>query len=229
MLFWLIVLRMAAACLNTNEINHPGSSNTMSNAHQRILESAIGVFAEYGYAGASTREIAQRANVHQPAIAYHFNNKEQLWKDAVSFMWNDFLDNLKLHMQDQANLNDEQRIEQFSSFYVRHIANSPESVMLVVQEGAQTDDRGHWFNNTWIAPTAKVMYESLTGKKWRNNKSRQLHAVSLLSILTGSTLIFSQRSQIQSILSIDTTSPEFVDEHIKTVTIALNALLLNKT
>jgi TetR/AcrR family transcriptional regulator len=200
----------------------------MSDARERILQAAIEVFSKKGYAGAGTREIASLALVHQPAIAYHFKNKEMLWKESVSSMWTTLLSDLKREMKSANPRSDDERIEVFANFYVRHLAQAPESVMMVVQEGAQTDDRGLWFNETWIKPMARALYETLAGSKWvRKNRKFEIKAVSILSILTGSTLIFSQRSQLLSILDLDTRGDDFVNEHVKTVTQCLKALLLN--
>ena len=48
----------------------------------KILDAAEHVFAEHGYAGTSTREIARRADVPFGALHYHWGSKKQLW-DAV--------------------------------------------------------------------------------------------------------------------------------------------------
>lgn len=42
----------------------------------RIMEAAIDLFGEYGFDGASTRDIAARAGVNAPALQYYFENKE---------------------------------------------------------------------------------------------------------------------------------------------------------
>ncbi len=44
----------------------------------RILEAAMKCFAQQGFSGATTREIAAEASVTLPVIAYHFGNKEGL-------------------------------------------------------------------------------------------------------------------------------------------------------
>lgn len=44
----------------------------------RIIEAAYAVFAEEGYAGASTRRIAAAAGVNPPALQYYFHSKEGL-------------------------------------------------------------------------------------------------------------------------------------------------------
>ena len=49
----------------------------------RILRTALQVFATEGYEGASTRTLAQRANVNLPALQYYFGNKEGLYQAVV--------------------------------------------------------------------------------------------------------------------------------------------------
>ena len=46
----------------------------------RILDAAEEVFAEQGYAAASTREMARRARVPFGAVHYHWGSKRQLWE-----------------------------------------------------------------------------------------------------------------------------------------------------
>src|SRR4030095_175952 len=46
----------------------------------KILDAAEHAFAEHGYAGTSTREIARRARVPVGALHYHWGSKRQLWE-----------------------------------------------------------------------------------------------------------------------------------------------------
>jgi AcrR family transcriptional regulator len=46
----------------------------------RVLDAAEEVFAEHGYGGASTREMARRARVPFGAVHYHWGSKQQLWE-----------------------------------------------------------------------------------------------------------------------------------------------------
>ena len=46
---------------------------------ERLLETAIGKFAEKGYAGASVREIVEQAGVSKPVLYYYFQSKEGLF------------------------------------------------------------------------------------------------------------------------------------------------------
>ena len=58
--------------------NHTGGSPE-PNAKERLLETAIGMFAEKGYAGTSVREIVEQAGVSKPVLYYYFQSKEGLF------------------------------------------------------------------------------------------------------------------------------------------------------
>lgn len=47
--------------------------------HRLILEEATALFLEKGYKNTSTRDIANAVNITQPALYYHFSNKEILF------------------------------------------------------------------------------------------------------------------------------------------------------
>lgn len=52
----------------------------------RIILAAIKCFGEYGFAGASTRDIAAEACVNAPALQYYFDNKEGVYKACVEYI-----------------------------------------------------------------------------------------------------------------------------------------------
>lgn len=51
---------------------------TRGDTRQRILDSALHLFAERGYAGTSIRDIAEELEVTKAAVHYHFPSKEQM-------------------------------------------------------------------------------------------------------------------------------------------------------
>jgi AcrR family transcriptional regulator len=61
----------------------PGSNQRGEETRGRILESALELFANSGFDGASTRTIAEHAGVNLPAIQYYFGSKEGLYRAVV--------------------------------------------------------------------------------------------------------------------------------------------------
>jgi AcrR family transcriptional regulator len=51
-----------------------------ASARERILEEAQRVFANYGFDGASMRQIAEAAGVPVALVSYHFGSKEGLYR-----------------------------------------------------------------------------------------------------------------------------------------------------
>lgn len=58
----------------------------------RLLKAALEVFAERGYAGASTMEISRRAKVAEVLLFRHFGNKSGLFDEAVLVPFQQFVE-----------------------------------------------------------------------------------------------------------------------------------------
>ncbi len=56
---------------------------------RRILETAITLFAQLGFQGASTRAIAHRARVSLPALQYYFGGKDGLHRACIEYVTED--------------------------------------------------------------------------------------------------------------------------------------------
>ncbi|MBE0532582.1 MAG: TetR/AcrR family transcriptional regulator [Rhodospirillales bacterium] len=54
---------------------------------RQILDVALDVFAEQGFHGARSREIARRAGVSETLVFRHFANKERLYEEALAHLF----------------------------------------------------------------------------------------------------------------------------------------------
>ena len=66
-----------------NNQEHPTTSGHLDSTRERLLQSAIELFAEKGFAAASVRDICTRAEANIAAINYYFGSKDSLYAEAV--------------------------------------------------------------------------------------------------------------------------------------------------
>jgi AcrR family transcriptional regulator len=59
------------------------SQNNILNSRQRILNTASGLFSEFGFSGVSMETIAKKLDITKPAIYYHFKNKKELYLEVL--------------------------------------------------------------------------------------------------------------------------------------------------
>jgi len=57
----------------------------------QILQTAPAIFARSGFAGASTRQLAQAAHVNIATLAYHFGDKQGLYEAAIDHVYGTLL------------------------------------------------------------------------------------------------------------------------------------------
>ena len=56
------------------------SAYPLAEARNAIVEAALAAFAEHGFHGATTRNIANAAGVSQGLLHHHFGGKDGLWR-----------------------------------------------------------------------------------------------------------------------------------------------------
>ena len=56
------------------------------NTKERLVRAGVKLFSKYGYAETSTRMIATEAGVNLSTIAFHYTNKENLYKACLDYM-----------------------------------------------------------------------------------------------------------------------------------------------
>ncbi|CAA0105843.1 HTH-type transcriptional regulator MtrR [Mycolicibacterium vanbaalenii] len=113
-----------------------------------IIEAAVAVFAEKGFAEASINDIAQRAKVVQSGIYYHFETKADLFDAAIEAVY----DSLDAAVE---------------AARAGHAPGSPEELRAVIHAG-----------NSWADEhprASKMLYSQLPGATPRSAQFREEH------------------------------------------------------
>jgi AcrR family transcriptional regulator len=89
---------------------------------QRLLDAAEEVFAEHGYAGASTRAMARRAGVPFGAVHYHWGSKHDLWQGVFERLTERARDTIVRNLRPGHTAGDtiDNMVDAFFDLFLRH-------------------------------------------------------------------------------------------------------------
>ena len=165
---------------------------------QRIARAALGAFADHGFDGASTREIARRAGVNQGLITYYFRSKDALWKETVAVLFAD-VDAMLLELTE--DIPTAQGVSAIVSFF----ANRPEFVRFMIGLGRDSEERMAWLVDHHL----RRVYERLPFLS--DDPERRAHE---FYMLTGAAaLIFATPEECVRLTGIDPGSESAIRRH----------------
>lgn len=181
-----------------------------------ILQAALEEFAERGFDGASTRDIAAKAGVHHALIKYHFNSKDELWRSAVTFLFERQAIDVNLGGPNDARYPDRKA---YAIAVIREVvlysARHPEHARLMVQETCRDSERFHWAADTFIKGTASAA-EQFVRLLQKEGFLPNVSVPALAYIFVGaSQLIYTLAPEARRVWGIDPSDPKIVEDHIE--------------
>lgn len=133
----------------------PASRNKAANTRydgpenrRLVLEAALIVFSDLGFAGASTRAIAARAGIEQGHLAYYFPSKLALWQQVIEAFARDGEAYLAAHLTPQILSDPRQAAQDVLPGYLRSFADNPRLTRLMLQEFSVLSERHAWVVET---------------------------------------------------------------------------------
>jgi AcrR family transcriptional regulator len=119
---------------------------------ERLVEAALHVFAQHGFEGATTREIARRAGVALAALPYHFETKQALWRAAADRIFGQLGETFAKRLEGLEGVETPTRLRLLLRDFVRFQARHPELHRFMIQEGIGKSPRLAWLVETHIRP-----------------------------------------------------------------------------
>ncbi len=183
-----------------------------------ILEAALGAFAEKGFDGATTREIAGRAGVNHGLIPYYFGDKTTLWRAAVDRAFAELEARAREALEDPVIGDDRARTGRLIRGYVRFVAQHPEFVRIMHDEGKRKGPRMRWLADRHVKPLYGRIGELLERAQRRGTLPNGIPAVHYLYILAGAAgLFFHQAEECKRVTGVDPFDEEAVENHARAV------------
>ena len=194
-----------------------GSRPSADATRERILDAALDLFADRSFDGASTREIAARAGVSQPSLAYHYRTKEALWQAAVGRLFAE-LDATMLERVDGLRGVDlvttaKLVIRDFVAFSAAH----PQLHRIITQESKGEGRRMDWLVDEHIRPLYELSTD-MFARLVELGAVPDIPPTFLYYLLTGAgPTIFVLAPECRRLAGFDPLEPDAVETHADAV------------
>jgi len=181
-------------------------------ARDRILHAALDVFAERGFEGARTREIAARAGVNLGLLSYYFGDKDALWRESVALAFGELRAEVAA-IDDSAAADERARLEQLLRGIVRFLARRPAFMRLMNDESRRDGPRMRWLAQHHVKPAAAALW-AIAERARANGILPDVPAASLHYLVVGAAgLIFSQAPECRLLMGVDPADPAVAEAH----------------
>lgn len=190
----------------------------------RIIEEARKAFAEKGFDGANTRDLAAAAGTTHAAIRYHFGTKDQLWRETVAEMFSKLREELTVENAtgDGEPSDSSEGLRRFVSSYIRYCAKHPDHARIMMLESARGGERVEWMAEEFIKPGHTYVSAGLENLI-KQGILPDVWPVSLIYIVVAvCQLPFVLSKEVNAIYDVDVSSEKVIQAH----TDAVLALLL---
>lgn len=185
-----------------------------------ILQAALEAFSERGFEGVSTREIAARAGVHHALIKYHFENKDSLWRAAVTFLFERQADAFRAPQPAEfadARAYARELIRRRAYYWARH----PEHARLMVQESCVDSERFRWMTDQFISHTSRISEQFIRFLQ-ENGLAPQGPVAPLVYIFVGAAqLFYTLAPEVRRVWNLDPADPQVIEDHVEALVAVL--------
>ena len=106
-------------------------ASSSTDTRDRLLDSALSLFAEKGYEGTSIRELIERAQVTRPVVYYYFEKKEDLFRRLVETWFEELLEDLDRALAKASDYRERLRALMYNAF--EYAEREPRVVRLILQ------------------------------------------------------------------------------------------------
>ena len=184
-----------------------------SNPRERILSVALQVFAERGFNGATTVEIARRAQVSQPLVHYHFDSKKELWRAAVDYGFSPLRAVYSGAAEEMRDIGTLARLKIMVRRIVRFAAEHQAIVQITIQESVQNSPRLTWLVQNYVGPLQREI-EQLLEAGQQEGWAKPLPIPYVIGILMAASAYTSKTSAMSDELcGIEMLTPEAIETH----------------
>jgi AcrR family transcriptional regulator len=200
--------------------NQPGSNKNQR--REKILKSAARLFGQVGFDGTSFSLVADYADEKKSLVQYHFASKDDLWKESVTYVWNQRNNVLPRYLDDVAKqggnaADQKQMIRELCRILLQFTFDQPEWVKIMFQESSTPGPRLDWLVEEFIGADFE-QGQAMIELAQQQNLLPRVDSLDLLHILSGALIYLVNVAPItERVLGKNPNSKEYMDQHIDTL------------
>ena len=152
-----------------------------------VLDAAAKVFAQKGFDGAQIKDIAQKADFTTSLLHYHFENKEDLWKQTITMLGEELMETFKNIESYFKDLKGIPLMKAYNRQFIYFSVNRPEFFKIAFHEIGNESHRAEWYLDEILIP---IHNQFGINKDHQFYKSSNISPAHFHSLLVGSANIF---------------------------------------
>jgi TetR/AcrR family transcriptional regulator len=192
----------------------PVAEHQETSTRERILDAALGAFAEQGFDAASTRTIAARAGVNLGLIPYYFGGKQALWREAVDRAFSSLSEGVGEIGRGAGEIDSRAAAAVLIRRYVRFVARHPEFVLLMHEEGKRDSERMRWIVDRHVRPLFEATTRLMALNQGQGRIPAGIDPLHFHYILAGAVgLFFHQAPECRRLTDRDPFDEAMVEAH----------------
>jgi TetR/AcrR family transcriptional regulator len=143
----------------------------MEDVSNRILDAAMRVFSKEGYEGATTKKIAEMANVNEVTLFRKFRSKENILKTVISKNQQEAIRTLDSILLMEKSMDIQKCLLDLGNSIMEFMSQRMDFIIMLIAEGRKRDEIGltlHSFLKKILEHLSEYFTEQITKGKMRN-------------------------------------------------------------
>lgn len=191
-------------------------------SRQAVLAAAAELFSRNGYNGVALDDIAAASGVRKSNLIYHFNSKEQLWKDTVDWV---FAQTDKYFSEERSRPSADpwEGFEDYARSYFEVCRRFPPYMLIPLLEGVNQSWRSDYLAEHHLRRNIGN-FDRYVRELVAAEVLPPIEPIYLQNIFTGGAQLFLALGPLwQKAINVDTHEPEFIEDYVNTLLRLLKA------
>lgn len=177
----------------------------------QLLQTAIDAFSTQGFESISVRQLEEFAGVKRGLVAYHFGDKEQLWRTAVAQLFSALVEDFTGRVSTLVDVAPAEAARAMVRAFVRYSAAYPAVNRLMMQECTGDSWRVDCLVDEHIRPMLEALHEALPQASALLWGDRDPHRYYLF--VGAGAFVFSAEQECRRLFATDPRGEAFVERH----------------